>query len=380
MESLSSHELLNLLQLIFPPIKTDKQLSILVDLPFSERDDKIEWKNRRTMAMDWKKMLQQKISDLNLKRIECYAYASVDSNNAELPRKAYKIDDIIPDFTHLLSKNEIDFKEIYRKSQLIIAPTQFSTTAPLKVAAKKYGFRAATMPGFSKLMIPALRIDYALVHERCHMLKIKLDKTSAICAKFLVDNKNEFSVFFDTRYRMGHASSGQFNERGSAGNVPSGESYIVPYEGEKEEMSKTKGQLPVQFGDEIVVYEIEENRAVRVNSDGHFSDVEQKKLFQEPAYGNIAELGFGVLSDFGLKPINQMLLDEKLGFHVAFGRSDHFGGIIGPGNFSRLENVVHIDRIYIPQTQPKISIEQIDFIYGNDTVETIMKKNQYLIF
>jgi phosphoribosylaminoimidazole-succinocarboxamide synthase len=33
---------------------------------------------------------------------------------------------------------------------------------------------------------------------------------------------------------------------------------------------------------------------------------------------------------------------EKLGLHIAFGRSDHFGGQVGAAKFSKPEEVVHV--------------------------------------
>ena len=94
----------------------------------------------------------------------------------------------------------------------------------------------------------------------------------------------------------------------------------------------------------------------------------------------MAELGFGVLSDFGLEPIGEILLDEKLGFHIAFGRSDHFGGAIGPSDFSSPQEVIHLDRIYIPATQPRIMVKSITLGYENNQSELIMEDGKYLCF
>ena len=113
------------------------------------------------------------------------------------------------------------------------------------------------------------------------------------------------------------------DREGEAGNLPSGETYIVPYEGEVDIPSQTAGTLPVQHGQEVVLYEVEANRVKKVLSEGDQAKREAALLEQEPAYGNMAELGFGVLGDFGLEPIGQILLDEKLGFHIAFGRSSN---------------------------------------------------------
>ena len=66
---------------------------------------------------------------------------------------------------------------------------------------------------------------------------------------------------------------------------------------------------------------------------GTRSDVQRAKLDAEPAYGNIAELGIGVLGEWGVEAVGSTLLDEKLGLHIAFGRSDHFGGATAPASF-----------------------------------------------
>jgi hypothetical protein len=49
-----------------------------------------------------------------------------------------------------------------------------------------------------------------------------------------------------------------------------------------------------------------------------------------------------------------VLLDEKLGLHLAFGRSEHFGGQVGPSDFSRPETVMHQDYVYLAEIQPRI--------------------------
>jgi leucyl aminopeptidase (aminopeptidase T) len=261
-----------------------------------------------------------------------------------------------------------------------MAPTEYSTTAPLKNAAKQHGFRAATMPGFSPKMLPALRIDYNDVFRRVSIIKEKVDPAEWAEVIFTVDKKDDCRMFFDLRHRSGHLSSGRFPKKSTAGNLPSGETYIVPYEGEKGDKTKTEGILPAQLGNDIVYFTIKENRAVSVEGEGKSVEIERDHLKREPAYGNMAELGFGVLGDFGLTPIDEILLDEKLGFHVAFGRSDHFGGAVAPGDFSSPSEVIHLDRIYIPATQPRINVKSIILGYPGGKTEKIMEDGQYLVF
>lgn len=385
MEQLSCDELVNLIQAVFPAHPGDKQLGILVDIPRQKTDDSPNWKQRRVIAEGWFQELKDRSADLNLDRIALLAYADVGSNNADLPADACLISSHLPELAEDLKDHgeAISFERVFTEFQLFLAPTQYSTTAPLKNAAKKYMFRAATMPGFAPSMIPALRIDYNEVYRRVAIIKSKTDPAQWADVLFKLDGEKEYRMHFDLRYRSGHLSSGRFPDKGTAGNLPSGETYIVPYEGEKGEVSETAGLLPVQLGQEIVCFTINQNRAVsveHVDGDGTAAAAEKDHLQREPAYGNMAELGFGVLADFGLSPIDEILLDEKLGFHIAFGRSDHFGGAVSPADFSSPKEVIHLDRIYIPATQPRISVVSIVFGYEDGRTETIIENDRYLVF
>lgn len=380
MQNLSKAEIIQLLQAVFPKRTTDKKLAIIVDVPKSPEADKPNWAIRRQLAYEWYRELQTGLNDLHLEAVDLFAYMSVDANNADLPEFAYVLTSSVPSVSSELSQSKITFADIFSSHQIFLAPTQFSTTAPMKVNAKKYGFRAATMPGFSPAMIPALRIDYSLVNERCHIMKKKLDPALAADVRFLVDGAHEYVVHFDLRFRSSHASGGRFPNPGTAGNLPSGETYIVPYEGERGEESQTNGTLPVQFGEEIVLFTIHANKAVAVQSAGPMSEAQAAYLQREPAYGNIAELGFGILSDFGLEPIGEVLLDEKLAFHIAFGRSDHFDGSTGPDKFSTPKAVVHIDYVYAAKTQSRVSITRLDLRYAAGEVERIIQHDKYIIF
>jgi len=86
-----------------------------------------------------------------------------------------------------------------------------------------------------------------------------------------------------------------------------------------------------------------------------------------------------VLGEWGVKAIGSILLDEKLGLHIAFGRSDHFGGVTGPASFRKRENVVHIDRVYVPSTQPLVSVREATFRYPDGSRETIISRGRYVV-
>jgi len=385
MPGLSETDLVNLVRSVFPGYPEDRALGILVDVPRDPAHDNADWKARRAMAEEWAVLLKKGAQAVPLDSVRLVAYSEVGSNNADLPGECFVVETGLPsDASGLADRGERrTFEEIFRETPLFLAPTEYSTTAPFKNAALKHHFRAATMPGFAETMIPALRVDYGEVGRRVSLLKEKLDRADSAEIEFRLDGERPYSMVFDLRHRTAHESSGRFPKKGAAGNLPSGEAYIVPYEGELGETSRTRGALPVEIGGEAVVFAVEENTAGTVMAadvPGPALAAEADHLQREPAYGNMAELGFGVLGDFGIEPVGEILLDEKLGLHVAFGRSEHFGGRIGPSAFSSPAEVIHLDRIYIAATQPRIAVRSVTLTYPDGSAEVIMAEGRYRIF
>jgi hypothetical protein len=375
---LTSDELVRLIRQVFRVTEQDRELAILVDLPDERAPDTGSWRVRREIAAGWAEELAAQQDRTGL-TVGLYLYRNVGLNNADLPRLAHRHQGTtLPRSASALDPDlALPFSDLFRSSAIIIAPTQFSATAPLKLAAREHGFRAATMPGFSPAMVPALRLDYVEINRRVMLMKELLDGAELATLRFLVEGA-ERRLDLDLRKRLAHASGGLFPEPGTAGNLPSGETYIVPYEGE-EDPSRSAGRLPVQLGDEVVTYVVEHNRAVRVEGSGEMARQEAARLAAEPAYGNLAELGFGLLADFGLEPIGEILLDEKLGLHIAFGRSDHFGGQVGAKDFSRPEAVVHIDRVFLPATQPKVRVASVDLVYPDGDQLPVIRDDRYVV-
>jgi hypothetical protein len=385
MPGLTGTDLANLVRSVFPSFPEDRALGILVDVPRDRGRDNAAWRARRAMAEEWAILLKTGARAVPLDKVRLIAYPDVGSNNADLPDEAFIIDaGLPPDASGLEDRGtRRAFEDLFREVPLFLAPTEYSTTAPLKNAAARHLFRAATMPGFSEAMIPALRVDYGEVGRRVAALKDRLDRAEEAEIEFIKDGLEPHQMVFDLRYRTAHESSGRFPKKGMAGNLPSGEAYIVPYEGEQGPPSRTRGELPVELSGEVLVFAVEANRALAVRPAATLGPAwkdEAEHLRREPAYGNMAELGFGVLGDFGIGPVGEILLDEKLGLHVAFGRSDHFGGRTGPSAFSRPEEVIHTDRIYIPATQPRVAVYSVVLRYPDRPEEVLMADGRYRIF
>lgn len=381
MDSLTADELVQLIRRVFRPGPDDRALAILIDLPDAVLPDRKGWRTRRSLAAGWARELAAAGGALGIE-VGLFGYRNVRANNAELPDIAWRVDpDHLPGTADELDeRRSVPFEEVLATHRLVMAPTELSTTAPLKRLAPRLGFRAATMPGFTTAMVPALRLDYHEVDRRVRLLKGLLDRAEAAELVFMVDGAERADLHLDLRHRMAHASSGLLHEPGTAGNLPSGEAYIVPYEGEQPgDPSRSAGVLPIQLGDEVVSFRIEANQAIAVDSEGPASDAARRLLATEPATGNLAELGLGVLADLGVKPIGQVLLDEKLGLHLAFGRSDHFGGAVGPGDFSRPEAVIHQDHVFLPELQPRVVPARVELVMPDASRLELMRDGHYTV-
>jgi len=379
-ERLSATDLIALIRRVFSPTADDVRLGILVDLPDGRVADRPEWKERRRMAADWAGQLQQHRDELGLD-VSLVLYRNVGMGNADLPAQVWiGSPQALPDTADaLVPAAAVPLEQVLGSHSLLLAPTEFSATAPLKLMAKKHRFRAATMPGFTAEMIPALRLDYGEIRRRVAIMKTLLDQATRATIAFEVDGRDAHTLVLDLRHRKAHASDGILETPGTAGNLPSGEAYIVPYEGELPGVpSESAGRLPVQFGADVVVFEIAANQAVRVTGEGKAVAEQAAWLAAEPAYGNLAELGLGVLADLGVQPTGEILLDEKLGLHIAFGRSDHFGGQVGAAQFSKPEAVVHIDRIYLPSLQPRVNAKRVELTGEEGRTTVIMRDGVYV--
>jgi hypothetical protein len=388
-EDLSCDELVCLVRRVFSPGPEDRRLGIMLDLPDARNPDTEAWRIRRTLGAGWARQLSTVAAEMGLQGCDLVLYPNVGAQNGELPTLARIADGATAPSPEVGVGVDLSFAEVFGRCSMLLAPTQFSATAPLKVAARTHPFRAATMPGFSPSMLPALRLDYGEISRRVARARDLLERASSCELSFLVGDE-VFELLLDLRHREAHASDGLLPRNGVAGNLPSGEAYIVPYEGEIPGLeSRSRGRLPVQHGDEVVVYEILGNRAVDVLSGGTAAARALARLREEPAVGNLAELGIGVLGDMGVEPTGEVLLDEKLGVHIAFGRSDHFGGHVGPSRaptphgppqFSLPERASHVDHVYVPGLQPLVRLDSVVLRCGHGESFPLVSKGRMASF
>lgn len=389
--SLSQEELVGFVHATFAP-KPGEKMTLLTDLPTPKNPDDPIWKWRIATVVEWWRKLNMRLNDLGLSAVDLYFYRSTGVDGADLPNMFWKYTGgKIPRHSkQIKGLTPVALNEVLAGYQILLTPTQFSTTPPLKSVAKAYGFRAGTMPDMSPAVLDVLMLDMSETSRRVHILADLLKDSIGADIVFGVGRRSyRLHLDLDCRYPA-HASTGQLHEPGMVGNVPSAEAYRVPFDGCRrraaEGPSTTVGILPIQHGKQVMLFRVEKNRIVETLTRDPASLAFMRRIKEVWAYGNIAELGLGVWRETLPKPIapdffKDETLAEKLGLHVATGKSGHFGGGVGSKAFRRGRKhfpAEHFDHIYVFEKQPLIHVVKITLTLRDGSVVTIMVKDKYV--
>jgi hypothetical protein len=311
-----------------------EEVVVACDMPHGALTDHAAWQERRGMAAEWRAAFENLGRKGEFTILPLLEYPATGVHGADLP------------VSGTLGGEPAEIEAVLLSSTLAVFLTQYSATAALDgFCRRKKDFRAASLPGLERRMEKtALDADYREVARRCRILDDAMRDADHLVVKF---SSGEVCTF-DLRYRRPEVDDGylpRFKPGDRIINLPSGETFIVPYEGERSgEPSRTAGKLPVAIGSEHVVLEVEQNRILRVQGNGPGAARFREIFATDPARANIAEVAFGC-NDRAVVTGN-VLEDEKAGFHWAYGRSDHLGGTVGVAAFLRPDTVVHQDTVY----------------------------------
>jgi len=349
---------------VFDP-QPGEVVTVAVDVPRAGLADSDGWRERREMAEDWRAAMAALGTQRGFSVREMLSWPATGANNADLPERGTQ------------GGGEVVTAEALAASTLVIAMTQFSATAPLaKLAERLPDFRAASMPGVLRRMeSSALAADYAQVAQRCKVIADALEGAELVDVTFSTGHR----CWFDLRHRRGEMDDG-FLPRGKDGdriiNLPSGETFIVPYEGEREDdPSWTSGTIPVVEDGERVLFHVVANSVVLVEGDGPAADRYAEFFAEDPARANIAEVAFGVNERAVVT--GNVLEDEKAGFHWAFGRSDHLGGVVGVEDFRSPETVVHQDIVYASGNP--VQVRRAAVVHPDGRIVEVIRDGAYLV-
>lgn len=354
---------------VFAPV-AGETAAVMVDVPVPACPDLPDWAERRRMAEEWRAGLIRLGRRVGFEVLPLVAYAATGGHGRAFPEEAE------------MGGARVSMASVLDRVSLALALTEFSPTAALVDVCKRRpgadAFRAASMPGILKRMErTALAADYREVARRCRVLKEAFLTADRAEVEFSTGHR----CVFDLRHRVCETDDGYLHRDKSDDvpviNLPSGETFQVPYEGEiPGDLSRTAGELPVGEGGETAVLRVAENRIVDVVGAGPAASRFRACFEEDPARANIAELAFGC--NDRAEVTGNVLEDEKAGFHWAYGRSDHLGGVHGVAAFRNPGTVVHQDIVYA-QGNP-IGVARADLVTAEGRRTTVIRDARYALW
>lgn len=349
---------------IFDPQKGEI-VTFMIDIPHGKLADNQAWKDRRKMAEDWHAALSKLTDKWGIKVNPVVTYEATGSGGAELPS------------TGDMGGETVELEKVIGDSTIILSMPEFSATAPLYARAKKLKrLRVGSMPGVARSMEEtSLSADYKVIIKRCKDIAPFFERAIGAEVEFSSGHKCYFDISAGNHVHRSdgflHPEVAGTEQCGS--NLPTGEVYVVPNERPE---SRTAGELPIMLGKEMAVCMVKGNKIVEVKGSGPEIEAERKKFMADPARANIAEFAIGCNEKARVTGI--VLEDEKaLGFHWAYGRSDHLGGTVGIKDFRSPANVVHNDTVYAKGTP--ITCKKLDMIFADNTRKTLIRDGELLV-
>ena len=358
-------DLLKLLTDVFDP-QAGEVVAVACDLPAALGDDTAAWQERRAMAAEWQRGFSALGRGRGFTTRPLLTFRSTGANGADLPETCSVVGQTVP------------LRDTLLGSTLAVFLTEYSATAALDgLCRMKEDFRAASMPGVEKRMEKtALAADYREVARRCRILEDALRGAVTLDVAFSTGHR----CSFDLRFRKAEVDDGmlpRFKRGDRVINLPSGETFIVPYEGEEAgSRSLTAGSIPVRQGQELMTFLVEENRILKVEGNGPAARGMRAFFAADPARTNVAEVAFGC--NEWAQVTGNVLEDEKAGFHWAYGRSDHLGGTVGVTAFIQPEMVVHQDIVYAKGNP--IQVAEATAVRPDGGKTRIIRNGAYVVF
>lgn len=237
--------------------------------------------------------------------------------------------------------------DLMTKFDVVLCPTSKSLThTDSRRAASAKGVRIATLPGVTEeIMVRCMNADYNRIAERTFALCKMLEKSIVVRVKAPAGT----DITMPMKGRTAHASTGLFRAKGQWGNLPTGEAYLAPLEGQSEGVVVVDGSMAsvgvVKTPIRIVVkngYAEEITGGAEAN---RFIELVQP---HGKDARTVAEFGIGTNDKAILTGV--ILEDEKVmgTIHIAFGDNKSMGGTIRVA--SHLDGLVTRPTVWLDDT------------------------------
>jgi aminopeptidase len=218
--------------------------------------------------------------------------------------------------------------DLMAHSDLVLCPTSKSLThTGARRAASAAGARIATLPGVTEdIMVRCMNADYTRIAERTRRICDLLAATRAV--RVTAPAGTDITMLIAGR--TPHASSGIFRDKGQWGNLPTGEAYLAPLEGQSQGVVVVDGSMAgVGVTAEPIRIAVRDGFAEEI-AGGREADALRALLEPHGRDGrNVAEFGIGTNDRAILTGV--ILEDEKVmgTIHIAFGDNKSMGGSVG---------------------------------------------------
>jgi hypothetical protein len=354
---------------VFAPVRGER-VAVVVDRPVPGVPDNDAWRERRAMAGAWREGLAGLGAKVGFETLPLVSFPATGRSGADFPPEGEA------------AERTIAMAMVLDGTSLMLVLTEFSMTAALCDVCKRrpgadvFARRACrgSRSGWKRPRLPPItrRRSGAAASER--RLSRRRPGGGGVLDRPSVPLRPAPPRL--RRRRRGYLHRDK-NDDLPVINLPSGETFQVPYEGEiAGDPSRTSGELPVHEDGQTVVFRVEANRIVSVIGSGALAERYRSFFGADPARGNVAEVAFGCNDD--ARVTGNVLEDEKAGFHWAFGRSDHLGGKIGLADFRSPANVVHEDIVYAKGSP--IAVFSAELVKGSGRRITVIRDGAYVLW
>jgi aminopeptidase len=218
--------------------------------------------------------------------------------------------------------------ELMARFDVVLGATSKSLThTDARRAASAAGARVATLPNVTEaIMVRCMNADYAQIAERTNRICGLMAQASVI----RVTAPAGTNITMPMAGRRALASTGLLREKGQWGNLPTGEAYLAPLEGQSQGVVVVDGSMAgVGMTREPIRIVVQDGYATDISGG---ADAEKLIALLEP-HGRdartVAEFGIGTNDRAILTGV--ILEDEKVmgTIHVAFGDNKSMGGACG---------------------------------------------------
>ena len=210
-------------------------------------------------------------------------------------------------------------------ADIIIALSNNSTShTNFRKLACHAGTRFASLPHFDPDMFAtSMTVDWHALADRTNRLVEAVNRAEWA----IVECPNGTAMHICKKGRHAEGDDGLLTADGAFGNLPAGEAYLAPLEGE------SHGTMVIEWGPTAKLQSpltliISDGKVLRIEGDDPLRQRLEAKFAESPNCRNLAELGIGT-NDKASRPDNVLEAEKILGtIHLALGDNTGFGGIV----------------------------------------------------